>query len=256
MAPAILQVERVTCRFGGLTAVDEVTFEARSGDVLAVIGPNGAGKTTLFDIVTGITPPNQGNIRYEETDILGLPSYRIARLGVARTFQNLRLFHSMTVLENTLVGTFPNEVPNLVRIALGYRGESVERKQALKTAHESLREVGLDDKASVSASDLSYPEQKRLEIARALASRPRVLVLDEPVAGMAPAEVDELGNLLGEIRRGRELTVLLIEHNMGFVMGIADWIVVLDNGRKIAEGRPREVRNDETVIQAYLGSEI
>lgn len=250
-----LAVEGVTRSFGGLKAVDDVGFEARAGQALAVIGPNGAGKTTLFDIVTGITSPNRGSIRYEGVDIVGLRSHRIARMGVARTFQNLRLFHSLTVLENALVGTFPDDVPGLLRIAVGSRGESARRKQGLETAAGCLREVGLEAQANMSAGDLSYPEQKRLEIARALASRPRLLVLDEPVAGMSASEVEELGELLHQIRKDRELTVLLIEHNMGFVMGIADWIVVLDNGRKISEGRPNVVRNDETVIRAYLGSD-
>lgn len=260
----LLQVERLTMRFGGLVAIDDVSFDVRAGDITAIIGPNGAGKTTLFNCLTGFYKPSAGRLTLRRRDgesflLERLPDYLIARrAGVARTFQNIRLFGGMTALENLMVAQHgPLMAASAFTIGglLGLPGYRDAERAAIEKAVYWLEKIGLLERADDPAADLSYGEQRRLEIARAMCTGPELLCLDEPAAGMNAREGADLNALLRFIRDQHQVSILLIEHDMGVVMEISDHIVALDYGRKISDGDVDHVRRDPQVIAAYLGVE-
>ena len=251
-AKALLEVDDVTIKFGGLTALDQVSFEIRQGEILGLIGPNGAGKTTCFNVMTGVYEATSGQVRFDRTVLRKLSRHKITRLGMARTFQNIRLFKSMTALENVMVGADANSKVGFWDAVLGTPRHRRTEAESEARAHELLEFVGVAGAADELAANLSYGDQRRLEIARAMATNPKLLCLDEPAAGFNPAEKRRLMDLIRKVR-DQGYTVLLIEHDMKLVMGVTDRIVVLEFGRKIAEGTPEEIRNDPAVIAAYLG---
>ncbi len=248
-----LQVKNVTRTFGGVKALDGVSLTVARGEVHGLIGPNGAGKTTLINVLSGIIPPSSGEVYYDDAPVQALPAHKLAARGIARTFQNIRLFPAMTCLENVLAGQHlvaPRPYfPRLFCLPSAARQEREHRREAMAC----LARVGLDARAHFQAKALSYGERRRLEIARALASRPRLLLLDEPVAGMRKQGVDQVGSLV-ESLAGEGMTVLLIEHNMSFVMGLCSKISVLNFGRTLMTGEPDQVSRHPEVIEAYLGA--
>ena len=238
---ALLELDSVTRRFGGIVALDQVSLTLNEGEIAGLIGPNGAGKTTAFNVVTRLYAPDAGRVTFDGEDVLRVPAHRVIRLGIARTFQNVELFRRMTVLENVLVGSHAQT---------GFRGERRARERAL----DSLEYLGLAQFARRAATGLPFGTLKRIELARALVSGPRLLLLDEPAGGLNHEEVEELKGLIGRLREDFKTTILLVEHHMALVMSVSDRVHVLNFGRKIAEGTPHEVRENPAVVEAYLGA--
>ena len=247
----LLDVQHVTMRFGGITAVNDLSMRIPTGSITGLIGPNGAGKTTAFNVISGFYNPQEGDILFKGHSVKGFPPHRICRAGMARTFQNIRLFKSQTVFENILIAKHLRRTSNLFTATFHLNGK--EEQKMREDATHLLEIVGLKDERNEMATSLPYGKQRRLEIARALATNPSLLLLDEPAAGMNPQETDELTAFIGEIRDNFGLTIFMIEHHMDLVMEISDRIYVLDFGKPIAEGVPEEIQNNQRVIDAYLG---
>ena len=250
---SILETHNVTKRFGGLTAVDDVSVQIPEGSIYSIIGPNGAGKTTLFNCITGFYPSDGGEILFQGKSLIGYSPDRVTRQGISRTYQNIRLFPAMTALENILVGAHPRLKSSWLDAILRTPRQRTEEKMALEKAQELLNFVGLKGKGDLLARNLPYGEQRRLEMARALANEPKIILLDEPTAGMNPNESRTMMRFIENLRDELGITILLIEHDMKVVMGISEFIYVLDFGQLIAKGSPEEIQKNPQVIESYLG---
>lgn len=255
MADPILEVQSLRKEFGGLVAVNDVTLQVYKGQIRAIIGPNGAGKTTIYNLISKFHPLTKGEIRYKQKRIDALPSHRIAEMGISRTFQNPQIMGNMTVLDNVMVGYHCRMKHGIIGSAFRLSRFKREEQESFEKAMEKLRFVGLDKKALWPALSLSFGEQRMVEFARALACEPTLLMLDEPASGLSMREIERISELIYGIR-DNGVTVMLIEHDMGLVMNISDMVTVLNYGKKIAEGTPHEVQNNEEVIAAYLGEEL
>ncbi|NLJ72892.1 MAG: ABC transporter ATP-binding protein [Syntrophomonadaceae bacterium] len=253
---SLLEINKLNKAFGGLSAVLDVSIKIKENELIALIGPNGAGKTTMFNLITGVYKPDEGDIIFKGEEIQGLPPYTVCKKGIARTFQNIRLFNDLTVLDNVKIALH-KDVPysmlaTVLRLPSYFKGEKALENKAI----ELLDIFNLKDKKDEIASNLPYGEQRRLEVARALATHPTLLILDEPAAGMNPNETQDLMKLIKRLKEEFNLTILLIEHDMSLVMGVCERIYVLDYGQLIAEGKPEEIRGNKKVIEAYLGEEV
>jgi branched-chain amino acid transport system ATP-binding protein len=250
----LLEIEKLIVRFGGVIALDEASFSVEHGSICGLIGPNGAGKTTLFNCVSRLYAPQSGRISFDGEDLLARAPHEISSLGIARSFQNLGLFGSMSVRENVMLGAYSRERPGFLASAVGLRAVPARERELRAEADETLARMRLSEVADHPAAGLPYGTLKRVELARAVFQRPRLLMLDESASGLSHSEVGELADLIRGLRDDLDLTVLLVEHNMGMVMGLCEQVVVLDLGQKIAEGAPRAVQEHRRVIEAYLGA--
>lgn len=250
---ALLEAKKLSRSFGGIVAVDNVSFSIDAGEIFGLIGPNGAGKTTLFNLMTGLTPQSSGEFFFEGSSLTGLPSHRIAALGIARTFQNIRLFRGLSALDNVKIARHARTQCGIVRGILGIGGSRAEEKGVHERGMEILKLVGLDDRAGEQAGRFSYGDQRRIEIARALALDPKVLLLDEPAAGMNATEKHKLTDFIRDIKALFSLTILIIEHHVPLVMDLCDRVAVLDFGEMLAMGSPDDIQKNPAVIEAYLG---